>query len=625
MDNPQYLSRINLEFNPFPVTPDASHYFRSQALEINLAELMHCVEARKGFMLVTGDIGMGKTTLSRKLIAELKSDGAHVALVFNSFLRGESLLKAINTDFGIEPISDSIDEQLKALNNHLLSLFQQGGNCVILIDDAQHLDIESLELIRQISNLETNQHKLVQIILIAQPEILQTLNLEELRQLKSRIALHIGLNPFSEKTIQDYVSYRLNVAGNNGRITMTRSALKEITRLSRGYPRKVNLLMDRCLYILSSNARYQINERDVETANDDLGWDRVKSSNGAGNVAMFSFASIVLLAGALLYFEPALWPKLKNMFSPEPFSQSEKISFGEKTLNTSREGSINDATLNLASSVNKKEINNPAEVGDDAINAAPDDAGQSEDREVDLKKIEESGTLAVRENTPLTGDNRTFSAAEFSDNSGTEAITEEQKSPEQTDFADIKKAASTSKVEESTAKQTPENLSEASSVNKRDETIDAFLQVYGLENLHDVFMDAVKDNKFYTFQEALQDTPWRLVMSDRALTSDKISSAVYKSPDHPKWMFLWQPTVELGPLIYGEYSPGIKKIQQVLSQKGFYKEIIDGVVGSKTKLAIARYQKSIGLPATGEPDLLTLSQLVLPEEKYNSEWLSRNE
>ncbi|MCK9175614.1 MAG: AAA family ATPase [Desulforhopalus sp.] len=264
-----HLKRMGLHANPFPVTPDASNYFISQSLKVCLTELRHCIRERKGFLLVTADVGAGKTTLSRRLIATLEQEMTRVALVFNSFLHGISLLEAINQDFGISA-TGGIGEQLGALNEYLLQQFEQGKNCVIIIDDAQNLDIESLELIRQISNLETNKAKLVQILLIAQPEIMATLAYPELRQLNSRIALRIGLAIFSTAEVMNYVSYRLECAGNEGRITLNSGALKLLRKKSGGYPRQINLLMDRSLYALTAAHTTVITSRIIQLAADDL-------------------------------------------------------------------------------------------------------------------------------------------------------------------------------------------------------------------------------------------------------------------------------------------------------------------------------------------------------------------
>mgnify|MGYP000020553755 FL=1 len=302
MDNVQIqpqstlLSRIGLEFNPFPVTPDADRYFLSDRTHQKLTELLHCIESRKGFMLVTADIGIGKTTLSRRLIGELNQRNTDVALVINSFLHGESLLQAIVADFGLNA-EGSIADVLATLNTYLLSQFHDNQNCCIIIDDAQNLDLESLELIRQLSNLETNQHKLVQILLIAQPEIQTTLAYPEIRQLNSRIALHVELEPFSLAETRAYVEYRLTCAGNAQGIHLSHSALKQLWRESQGYPRQINLIMDRCLYALMAGNTQAINGVLMNEAIQDLGRLKANQQNTRHTWQPALVASLIIVVG----------------------------------------------------------------------------------------------------------------------------------------------------------------------------------------------------------------------------------------------------------------------------------------------------------------------------------------
>ena len=191
------------------------------------------------------------------MLKELKDRDVSTAIVLNTFLQGESLIGAINRDFGIDSSAD-MEQRLAALNAFLLERFEQERNCVIMIDDAQNLNLESLELIRQISNLETEQEKLVQIVLVAQPEILDTLNRRDIRQLNSRIALTVPMPRLSRADIRDYVAFRLTNAGGDADIHLTRSALRVLYDETGGFPRRVNLMMDRCLYAVAAYDKQQI-------------------------------------------------------------------------------------------------------------------------------------------------------------------------------------------------------------------------------------------------------------------------------------------------------------------------------------------------------------------------------
>ncbi|WP_321325801.1 AAA family ATPase [Thiomicrorhabdus sp.] len=306
------FDRIGLTESPFPVTPDASHYFCSQRLESHVLELMHCIHMRKGFLLFTADVGLGKSTLSRYLINNLDELDTDISLVLNTFLQGVELLKAINDDFGMK-VEGGIKEQLDALNSFLLRQYANQRNCLIIIDDAQNLSTESLEMIRLISNFEVSTHKLVQILLIAQPEIMLTLNLPQIRQLKSRIALHIELAPFTEQEVLDYVYFRLDGAGNQHNICLTKKAGKQLHKLSKGYPRRINLIMDRVLYALLVDANTLVSDKLIILANNDIeqvryDGDVSKKANAYRTKAyMTGFAAVLILGLVFWQFEPKAW------------------------------------------------------------------------------------------------------------------------------------------------------------------------------------------------------------------------------------------------------------------------------------------------------------------------------
>lgn len=185
-------ARLGLSRNPFPPTPDAGSYFFTSCLEEDFAEIAHCIEARKGFVLLTGEVGLGKSTMVRRLLDTLQGKKCHSALILNTFLQDGALLSAIQMDFGLPP-NDSVEQGLEQLTQLLIARHQAGEISLLVIDDAQNLSVQSLELVRLLCNLETNQEKLLQILLAGQPELEHTLASPELRQLKSRIVKHARL------------------------------------------------------------------------------------------------------------------------------------------------------------------------------------------------------------------------------------------------------------------------------------------------------------------------------------------------------------------------------------------------------------------------------------------------
>jgi len=262
---PQHLRALGFERNPFPQTPDADCYFRTEAIEQQFAEALHCLKAGKGFVLLTAEVGTGKSTFLRCLMDDLIATDCAVSFVFNTFLQGRDLLLAINRDFGLAAGAD-LAEDIDRLNQYLIEQNTQGRCCVVVIDDAQNLDAASLELLRLLSSLETRQNKLLQIVLSGQPELLALLRKNESRQLASRIVQHIELAPLSPSECARYVNFRITRSGTDGRIRLDTAAQGALHRHSRGNPRRLHLIMDRCLYGVGSTERREISKPLIELA-----------------------------------------------------------------------------------------------------------------------------------------------------------------------------------------------------------------------------------------------------------------------------------------------------------------------------------------------------------------------
>jgi general secretion pathway protein A len=247
----RHLQTLGLERAPFPPTPDAAAWFQTPQLERELVEAAHALRSRAGFVLLTGEIGTGKTTFLRRLLHSLESEGIVVSLVFNTFLQGADLLAAVLRDFGLEPQGNPAAD-IEKLNRFLVDRWQQQATCVLVIDDAQNLTLESLELLRLLTSLETGQEKLLQIVLSGQPELRENLDQPRIRQLTSRICKHVRLEPMARTQVGPYVQFRLAASGAGQSIFLAAEAAAELHRASAGNPRRIHLLMDRCLYGLYS-------------------------------------------------------------------------------------------------------------------------------------------------------------------------------------------------------------------------------------------------------------------------------------------------------------------------------------------------------------------------------------
>jgi general secretion pathway protein A len=239
---------------PFSLTPDPRFLFMSGRHREAYNHLLYGIRERKGFIQLTGEVGAGKTTLCRKLLADLGPE-VRTALILNPCLTAPQLLRAILTELGL-PAPRARVECLEVLNRFLLDRLAAGEEVVLLIDEAQDLSRELLEQVRLLSNLETDQRKLLQIVLVGQPELRALLDTPGLRQLRQRITVRYHLAPLTPAETARYIHFRIQVAGGDSRPTFNRWALAGIFRYSRGVPRLINAVCDKallCGYVLGTD------------------------------------------------------------------------------------------------------------------------------------------------------------------------------------------------------------------------------------------------------------------------------------------------------------------------------------------------------------------------------------
>jgi len=250
-----YEEHYGLTQSPFSLAPDPHFLYLSESHEEAIRQLLDAARRNEGVLVLTGDVGTGKTTIARALLTRLDKT-SFASLVLNPFLSVDELLREVLLDFGVisrddirsgRAVSASRHDLTSTLHDFLLSLHAIGAHGVLIIDEAQHLPPEVLEQIRVISTVETNTTHLLQVVLIGQPALLDALAHDGLRQLDSRVSVRATLRPLSRGDVEAYVAHRLSIAGNAGYVHFDGGAIDAVTALTGGVPRLINLLCDRAL------------------------------------------------------------------------------------------------------------------------------------------------------------------------------------------------------------------------------------------------------------------------------------------------------------------------------------------------------------------------------------------
>jgi general secretion pathway protein A len=299
-----YNTFFGFREKPFKLVPNPAYFYLSKSHEEALAHLNYAISQGDGFVEITGEVGTGKTTLCRAFLENLNHT-VEAAYIFNPKLGPKQLLRTINEEFGIKTNGENTKDLIDALNSFLIQRKAAGKKVILLIDEAQNLNRNVLEQLRLLSNLETDRDKLLQIILVGQPELSEILNSHSLRQLGQRITLSYRLSPLTFNECKEYIQYRINIAARKTAIKFDRSAYRQIYKYSKGIPRLINIVCDRSLLTAFVLNQFNITAGIAKTSIKELAsrgyTKRYGITNSTWVLMSLSFLSIVFLVVVLYH------------------------------------------------------------------------------------------------------------------------------------------------------------------------------------------------------------------------------------------------------------------------------------------------------------------------------------
>jgi general secretion pathway protein A len=299
-----YNTFFGFKEKPFKLVPNPAYFYLSKSHEEALAHLNYAISQGDGFVEITGEVGTGKTTLCRAFLENLNHT-VEAAYIFNPKLGPKQLLRTINEEFGIKTNGENTKDLIDALNSFLIQRKAAGKKVILLIDEAQNLNRNVLEQLRLLSNLETDRDKLLQIILVGQPELSEILNSHSLRQLGQRITLSYRLSPLTFNECKEYIQYRINIAARKTAIKFDRSAYRQIYKYSKGIPRLINIVCDRSLLTAFVLNQFNITAGIAKTSIKELAsrgyTKRYGITNSTWVLMSLSFLSIVFLVVVLYH------------------------------------------------------------------------------------------------------------------------------------------------------------------------------------------------------------------------------------------------------------------------------------------------------------------------------------
>ncbi len=548
---------LGLKHNPFSMAADTPGYFHTETTKQILDELAFGILSRKGFLVLSGEVGVGKTSLLYQLLRRLEGEQLVTSWIFNTMLNKEELLHAIARDFGLEaPREANVAQLVELLQGFLVEQNAADRNCAIIVDEAHNLSLPAMEALRMLSNLEASGRKLVQILMVGQPELKERMDEPKLRQLRSRITIYRELQAFTAEETGRYVNFKLAAAGSQLRIA--KAPLKLLHMATEGNTRMINLIMERSLYAALAFGDRELTPRVLRAAVDEIASCQI---DVAARLAARRRRAVRLVAAAvvLVVFAGLVAPWV-------PGAGGARSPLGLAVEAYLARGAAQDAPSQPQAVASADDAGRK----DDSNNASPAPSTQA--------PATETQKVAVVENAAQQS-----AVADYADTTqGNNSLTGISK-PE-TDLANADSSL-----------QAPAPTQEMM----------AFLKPFGLEGKAGDLAAALQRRELVLFENVLPQR-LQLLRLDRLPKEEGVPFAALPWSDaaaeSPSWLVLWEPPFVVQDFYYGYRNENILALQRMLKRLGYYWGPDDGMVGPVTWRAINSFQKDMKLKRTMWPD-----------------------
>lgn len=556
---------LGLDRNPFSMAADTDGYFHTDTTKQIQDEIAFGILSRKGFLLLTGEVGVGKTSLLYQLLRRLEPENLVTSWIFNTMLNKEELLHAIARDYGIEaPKTANVAQLIDLLQAFLVEQNAKDRNCAIIVDEAHNLSLPAMEALRMLSNLEVSGKKLVQILLVGQPELKERLDEQKLRQLRSRISIFKDLREFTREESGQYVNYKL--ASAKSQFRLGKPALKVLYMATHGNTRMINLVMERALYAAVAFGERDLTPKVLKAAVAEIATCQVEVAQRLARKGRI-VRRVVSAAACALFIVGALFPSIPM-----------------------EHGSVSPAGFVTAKIMALTPADDPAPVqkmdASDAVAALQAQAGDTNSMKADAPADAKAEVAPKTAAKPAPEEPRLV--ASIAETGG-----------------DAGKSANNTLTHSSKIETSLDKAQKGSESPKVLPGYIEFLKPIGLESLGPKFAKAVDLKQIDVIEEVLPGGVQALKLDRLPANSDiEFTAFPWKKTvgENPSWLVLWRAPFAIKDFYYGYRNEDILTLQRMLKRLGYYWGPDDGMVGPVTWRAINGFQKDMKLKRTMWPD-----------------------